>query len=44
VLGFRDAGLAGFKSAVDYWFSKMTADAKREAVEYAIGKSKENLS
>lgn len=30
--------LAGFKSAVDYWFPKMTSGAKREAVTYATSK------
>jgi predicted transcriptional regulator len=31
--------LAGFKSAVDWWFPKMDDSAKREAVDYAITKS-----
>jgi hypothetical protein len=31
--------LAGFKSAVDWWFPKMDHSAKCEAVEYAIAKS-----
>jgi hypothetical protein len=31
--------LAEFKVAVDIWFSKMDADAKREAAAYAVAKS-----
>jgi predicted transcriptional regulator len=31
--------LDGFKSAVDYWFSKMDDNAKREAVEYTIARA-----
>jgi hypothetical protein len=34
-----DCPLAGFKSAVDWWFRKMDYSAKCEAVEYAIAKS-----
>jgi hypothetical protein len=36
--------LAGFKSAVDWWFPKMDYSAKCEAVEYAIAKSKARAS
>ena len=36
--------LDGFKSAVDYWFSKMDCNGKRESVIYAIAQSKVEVS
>jgi hypothetical protein len=36
--------LAGFKSAVNYWFPRMDCNAKREAVNYAIAQSKVEVS
>lgn len=39
-----DSSLAGFKSAVDYWFAKMNVEAKREAVAYAVSKVEEKVS
>jgi hypothetical protein len=36
--------LAGFKSAVDYWFPKMDYAAKCEAVSYVLAKGKVKLS
>jgi hypothetical protein len=36
--------LAGFKTAVDYWFPKMDPRAMREAINYAVTKSQAKTS